>query len=111
MGRFDYLHVVRGRVRVKVPEVKRCRVKAREVEQTLRKMQGVTHVKANPLTGNVLILFQPRLVDLSQILSALRSIDCFNQPPTPPIVNEGVYRFLFQSVAEVALERAILALL
>jgi copper chaperone CopZ len=111
MGRFDYLHVVKGRVRVKVPEVKRCRVKAREVEQTLRKMHGVTHVKANPVTGNVLVLFQPQLVDSTCILSALRSLDCFNRPSTSSVVYEKVSRFLVQSVAEVALERAILALL
>jgi hypothetical protein len=57
-----------GRVRLHLPgwdgEVGR-------VEAQLRQVHGVETVRANPLTGNVLIRFDPRRIDLSRLLAAL----------------------------------------
>jgi hypothetical protein len=115
---FDYLHMLDGRLRVKVPEVKRSRAKACEVEQALGRLRGVTHVRANPLTGNVLVLYSPQFITPSRILDVLKSIGCFAVPSRSPrsvhplhAVYHHVSRSVFQSVAEIALERAFLALL
>jgi copper chaperone CopZ len=115
---FDYLHMLDGRLRVKVPEVKRSRTKALEVEQVLGRLKGVTQVRANPLTGNVLVLYSPQVITPSRILDTLKSVDCFavsgrSRQAAHPLhaVYHHVSRSVVQSVAEIALERAFLALL
>jgi hypothetical protein len=111
MEDLDYVHILDGRLRVKVPEVKRSRSKAILVERVLRRMRGVTHVKANPLTGNVLVLFRPQQLDVTGILAALRGLDCFSQKAASPQWHSRVSQFVVKSVAEIVFERAILALL
>ena len=48
-------HNVPGRVRVRVPQLYRAPMLCAELEVELRRMVGVTRVKANPLTGSVLV--------------------------------------------------------
>jgi hypothetical protein len=48
---------------------------ARGVEAWLRRVRGVRSVRANSLTGNVLIRFDPTLANDEVILTALRGLD------------------------------------
>ncbi|HZW30230.1 MAG TPA: hypothetical protein VFF52_05940 [Isosphaeraceae bacterium] len=68
---FEYVHVLEGRLRVKVPEVKRSRAFARAVEDLFGSVEGIHEVRANPLTGNVLFLHDPELVPVRAILAGL----------------------------------------
>jgi hypothetical protein len=42
------------------------------IETVLCRVDGVQRVQANPLTGNVLVRFDPRIAGMSEILAALR---------------------------------------
>lgn len=113
----SYLHVMDGRLRVKVPETKRSVSKAQQVEQLLRLLPGVTRVTANPTTGNVLVLFDSEQLTHDEILSTLRNADYLQAPiPSPSFqlttrVVDTVSQALARSVTEALMERAILALL
>jgi hypothetical protein len=67
----DYVHAINGRMRVKVPEVKRSVKFALRIEGWLGSMDGVREVRANPVTGNVLILHDPEKIAGREILGAL----------------------------------------
>jgi copper chaperone CopZ len=68
---FTYLHSTPGRMRIRVPDRRGDERFCREMEQKLTRNPGITQVRANPLTGSVLILFDPRRVDDRQILADL----------------------------------------
>jgi copper chaperone CopZ len=109
-----YLHILDGRLRIRVPEVKRSPDKARHVEETLQSMSGITHVKANPMTGSVLVLFESQVVTHDHIVEKLRSIQCLSITRIRPQHNDngrGIGDVLIRSVAELLVERAIVALL
>ena len=67
-----YLHALHGRLRIKIPEIKRAPFEARKLEHTFRGMRGMTTVQANPQTGNVLFLFEPTRCSPDDIISHLR---------------------------------------
>jgi Heavy metal associated domain 2 len=68
---FEYVHAINGRIRVKVPEVKRSLKFARRIEAWLGSFEGIHEVRANPVTGNVLILHDPERIAGREILAAL----------------------------------------
>ena len=114
----SYLHVMDGRLRVKIPETKRSVSKALHVEEVIRSLPGITRVTANPTTGNVLVLFDSEQLTHDEILSALKKADYLREPSstsslfqfTAPMV-DTVSHAVARSVAEALMERAILALL
>jgi len=66
------LHVLPGRLRAHVPG----RIgQARDIVETrVRRVPGVRTARANPLTGNVLVLFDETLVTAPSIVAALRAL-------------------------------------
>jgi hypothetical protein len=68
----SYMHSLEGRLRIKIPQVKGAAEKALEVERHLRRLTGVESVSANPVTGSVLILYNPRLTDQGRLISSLK---------------------------------------
>lgn len=113
----SYLHVMDGRLRVKVPEMKRSVQKAAHVEEIIGLLDGVIRVTANPTTGNVLVLFHADRVTHAEILAALRKADYLRVPAPAPSFHlpthlvDTVSHALARSVTEAVMERAILALL
>jgi hypothetical protein len=67
----EYVHAIEGRLRIKVPEVKRSPSRARQIEERFRALEGVHVVRANPTTGNVLFLHDPGRIAAREILGAL----------------------------------------
>src|SRR5690349_12287281 len=67
-----YLHVLDGRLRIKLPQVKGSPQSALAVEQLLLRLDGVTDVTANPTTGNVLVLFTSAVIGQHDIIAALQ---------------------------------------
>jgi hypothetical protein len=68
---FEYVHAINGRLRVKVPEVRRSPAFARRVEDLFRSLDGIREVRANPVTGNVLFLHDPARIPAREILAGL----------------------------------------
>jgi hypothetical protein len=72
--RTDYLHVLPGRMRLRIPEVRHAPERAAEVEEALIRIRGVRSVRANPRTGMALIHFDDReltAVDVGRFLIGL----------------------------------------
>ena len=113
-----YVHVLNGRLRIKVPEVKRAPKKAAEVVQGLQELQGVSSVRANPTTGNVLVLFEPDIIDTQQIIQALHELGCLSnlhasiwQNASAQGARSKLSERLLQSVFETAIQQVIMALI
>lgn len=68
---FGYIHAIEGRLRIKVPEVKRSPEVARRVESQFRAIDGVLEVGANPVTGNVLFHYDPDRIEPYAIMGTL----------------------------------------
>ena len=111
-----YLHMLEGRLRIKILEVKRAPSKASKFEKALAQVEGITYVKANLTTGNVLILFEPEVTDHGEILHALKRLGWLkpNRKSAPSMTDQAVQiiaRQILQSAAQLAVERLILAVL
>jgi hypothetical protein len=75
-----YVHVLDGRMRIKVAEIKRSPDAARRTEVTLRGLAGITGVTANPASGNVLVLFEPEDATADDIVGAIRALGYLRRP-------------------------------
>ncbi|HZS81974.1 MAG TPA: hypothetical protein VFA50_03840 [Stellaceae bacterium] len=60
------VHRVPGRIRFRVPERRGDAKFFGEVEQCLRRLDGVDHVKTNPVTASVLVHHQGEIADLAR---------------------------------------------
>jgi hypothetical protein len=75
------LSLTPGRIRVHLPNGTGSAPE--QVAETLRQLPGVEAVQANPLTGNVLIRFDPHTIGHPSLLAALQ------QPAPKPSGNEA----------------------
>ncbi len=118
----SYVHALEGRLRIKIPKVKGAAGQAQEVERHLRQSAGVEYVSANPITGNVLILYNSRLIEQGEIISSLREsgyltqssravIGASNPPSSPHGVVEKVPASVAATLMEVALSRLVGAII
>lgn len=94
MSVVPYLHVIDGRMRIKIPEVKHAPLKAVELQDALQRMDGIINVTANPTTGNVLIFFASDVINQEQIFETIKRHNCLQGKPgkqetaitaTPPL--------------------------
>lgn len=67
------LHALPGRIRVQLPQWS-GRLQ-RKLEAAICQLPGVRSAQANPLTGNVLISFDPAAIDQEDLLTALSAIE------------------------------------
>ena len=110
----SYVHAIDGRVRIKVPVIKGSPAKAERIACVLEALPGIRYVKANPTTGNVLILFDPGMLGQEQVIEKLFEMNCFapttGRHTTPPRLSGRIAETLVQSALQLALEHVILAL-
>jgi hypothetical protein len=72
----EVLSAVPGRARLRVQGLRDDAARAAEVAATVRALDGVTAAEASPLTGTLLVRFDPGRVDVATIAAAL-------EPPRP----------------------------
>src|SRR4051794_37197486 len=89
---FDYIHSIPGRLRVKVPEVKRSPEAAMRVQRRLSELEAVREVRANPLTGNVLVLYDRGGTGPDRIIEAIRAPGYLRSPRPGPMVEASQAR-------------------
>ena len=77
-----YRHILDGRIRIKVPEVNGYPAMAGELESQLAKLNGVTHVQANSLTGYVLVLFDYQVISHYQVFAMINDFKCLKESPS-----------------------------
>jgi hypothetical protein len=121
-GISSYVHALEGRLRIEIPEVKGAPLKAREIERHLVFCSGVEEVTANPITGSVLVLYNPHLIGQKEIIFAFQEIGYLEESkPTPAggiggnTAHEGAIARVTTTVAstlmEVALSRLVAAII
>ncbi len=66
-----YLHDVPGRMRIQIPALKRNSERAQDVQELLDSLSGVKSTSVNPVTGSVIVLYDPQVVHSSTILTLL----------------------------------------
>ncbi len=69
-----YIHALDGRLRIELVGVKGSPTRALEIESRLRRYPGIHDVSANPVTGNVLILYDPVRLAQHEVIETLRSL-------------------------------------
>lgn len=84
------LHAVPGRIRVHLPAW--SGQDKQNLEAKLHQVQGVWGVQANPLTGNILIQFDPHATNAQTILQAVPQLDLHtlgvsDKEPAPPALS------------------------
>jgi heavy-metal-associated domain-containing protein len=72
----QYRPILDGRIRIKVPQVKGSPAMAGEMESQLAKLEGVAHVKANLLTGYVLVLFDAQVISHYHVFAVINDLTC-----------------------------------
>ena len=110
----SYVHALEGRLRIKIPEVKGAPYQAREVERHLQLMTGLEEVSANPITGNVLIIYDPSLLREDQIISTLQEFGYLEEASSRSKGDgmvEKLTTVVASSLMEVALTRLVTALI
>ena len=113
----SYVHALEGRLRIKIPEVKGAALKAREIEGHLALSPGVEEVSANPITGSVLVHYNPRLICQEEIILALQELG-YLEETTPkavgktggPSQHEGTISRVATAVASSLMEVALSSL-
>jgi len=112
-----YIHSLDGRLRIKLATVKGSPTKAVEIQGRLRCYPGIMNVSANPLTGNVLILYDHQKLAQHEVFETLRSLGYLREPvaaggstrtafPSPP-----VGKILADTLARTTMELAVQGLI
>lgn len=66
-----YLHDVPGRLRIKIPHLRRNIRLAQELHRLLNSLSGVESTTANTVTGSVLVRYDPEIINSTSILTFL----------------------------------------
>lgn len=72
-----YVHHVPGRLRVRIPAIRKNHRKAHQINELLD-VYGVDELKVNPLTGSVVVKFDPSQVTPEQLLQLLKAEGLFD---------------------------------
>jgi hypothetical protein len=109
----DYLHALDGRIRIKINEVKGSSAAAEEITRYLLSFHGIDEVNANPITGNVLILYNTKLISQGRILNLLQDAGYLQRTTRVPASRggEGLISVLAKAVMETALQSMVMALI
>ena len=110
------LHVLEGRLRLKIREVKGSPAEALAVEDRIQRLDGVHDVTANPLTGSVLVLYDSELTGVEEITDALRAWGYLREAvpaaaATDRSVRSGLGNLVLRATTEAALQQLFVALI
>ncbi len=74
-----YVHSVPGRLRIKIPMVRCEPGVGREVVEIVEHIRGVRHVEVNPVTGSVVVRYDPKWTRSEEILEVLQKHGYFDE--------------------------------
>jgi copper chaperone CopZ len=110
----SYIHALDGRLRIKSAAVKGSLAKALEIEARLKEVHGVEQVKANPVTGNILIFYNPKEIEQAQVIATLQQLGYLEESTgyhvaatLPAQTLEGIGEVLARTVAEFLTETLV----
>lgn len=91
------LHALDGRLRLRISGIKKDPMAAASLERSVREVKGVKAVKASPVTGSVLILYDPWRIAQGDLLD-LFGISVNESPEGEPQRNGGTPRRMLTEV-------------
>ena len=109
-----YLHALEGRLRIKVPEVKGSSRRARDIEHLFHPLGPIEHVSANPVTGNVLVLYDAGRTTTGEIVEAMHAVGYLCEATSAPVTASPAplwSNLLLRATTEFALQKLIAALI
>lgn len=80
----DYFHNVPGRLRIRSSRIKANPQLIERVQALLGQHVAITSTAANPVTGSVLIHYDPTAISQKEILALLCEEDCFDAAKAVP---------------------------
>jgi len=107
-------HTLEGRLRIKLPDVKGSPHAAREVARRMRSIPGVERASANPLTGNLLVLYDSERTHAPELFDALRTWGYLRGAvrwSSPRARGDDLAATLVRTTTQFALQRVIGALI
>jgi hypothetical protein len=69
-----YIHHVPGRLRVRLPQLKRNPAYAADLRVGLQRRDGILSVECNAITGSLLVIYDPRTISLGSLQEAIPEI-------------------------------------
>lgn len=91
-----YLHETPGRLRVTVPTLKAKPHRCVELERTLSECDGIDTVQVKPLTGSVVIYFDPERTCGEKLLECLIRLGHLDETvsilPQPDVLGQGAVK-------------------
>ena len=100
-----YFHTVPGRLRIKIPGLRRNLRLGKELHELLNRLSGVRSTSANILTGSLVVTYDPKMISSGSILTFLsreRYIDL-----AKPVRDEQHADDVFARVGEAACKAVI----
>jgi heavy-metal-associated domain-containing protein len=109
-----YVHTIEGRLRIKVPEVKGSARRARDIERQFATLTPIEFVSANPVTGNVLFLYDAGSTSSDEIVDAVHAVGYLRDGASVSRSEPGTTTWsnlLLRASTELALQKLIAALI
>jgi hypothetical protein len=78
-----YLHNVPGRLRIKIPNIKRRTKKVQSIIDLIKGLEGVVDISANEVTGSVVINYDTEIIDTDDILTTLKENNYIDEIKNP----------------------------
>ncbi len=108
----SYVHTIEGRLRIKIPEVKGSARYARKLEHQFATLTPIDYVSANPVTGNVLFLYDSASTSDDEIVDAVHAIGYLREAVSVSRSEPGTTAWsnvLLRATTEFALQKLIAA--
>jgi hypothetical protein len=67
----NFIHDVPGRLRIRIPAVKRLPELGPEVQGAFLGLDGIEYIRVNPVTGSVVFRYDPAAIDSTRIFNRL----------------------------------------
>jgi heavy-metal-associated domain-containing protein len=83
-----WVHALPGRLRVKVAAIKKAPAAAAAAERALRQERGIIDALANPVTGSILIHYDPERACPQTVLAHLARLGLSAAAPAPSPLSE-----------------------
>jgi hypothetical protein len=74
-----YIHNVPGRLRIKIPLIRRNPARCNDVKELLMHLDGVQRIRATELTGSVVINYDPQTIEPQDMIQVLKDNDYFDE--------------------------------
>jgi Heavy metal associated domain 2 len=109
----DQIHHVPGRLRVRVPAIKKSGYQAALLGAALRKTAGIFSAEPNVITGSIVIRYDQNSTSASAILGYLRERGDIgsDRPQASVRMRNKIAEALVWYCLEIAVERAVFSML